>query len=603
MVRTSITIGGSEISNNEFTSVSISQSVGGHHSFMISLKQDAVRGVLKEKVESWIGQPVVIGVAYKKEKEIGKSTVAKTFQGVVTAMGLSRQRGTAELVVRGESPTIILDDGPHTRSFTKKGLQEIVDEVMKPYTDDKLLPRETEPKNFKDPLDYCVQYKESNFTFLARLANRYGEWFYYDGLKMYFGKPPEEDAISLDFGEDSLNHFDISVAALPAKFEMRGYDYLKPKDNSSLSAEAPQSTKSSDLGKQVIDLAKQKLYTQMMPSVSLQTAFEKGEFVNIVERREQINLDETVILTGFSRNPKLKIGAKIKVKDNVIGESYGEFIITDISHDIGQGGDYNNSFKAVPTEVTTPPLTAMPNPPFCEMQLAKVTNVKDEKSLGRIKVKFLWQVGSEEESPWLRVASPYTGKNKGFYIIPEVDDHVLVAFENNNPNKPYVLTGMYSEEAKPEWFDAENNIKGFKSKGKNQWKFDDKNKSILIDAPSTITMSAGDKINLKTGGGEDSEINIDAGDGTINVNAKSINIVAGKDISAEAAELINLISQDAANLHGANSATVNSNQETTVKAKTKTVVSSDAEISVEGAKIAINGSALVEIVAAMVKIN
>jgi len=601
MIRTSITIGGNRIYDTEFTSVSISQSVGGHHTFMISLKQDAARGVLMEKAESWIGQPVIIGVDNKKEEEIAFSTVTEIFKGVVTVMGLARRRGTAELMVRGESPTVILDDGPHTRSFTDKGLQEIVDEVMLPYKKVFPKPPETEPKNFTKPLDYCVQYKESNFTFLARLANRYGEWFYYDGLNMYFGKPPEEDAISLDFGEDSLNHFDISVAALPAKFEMRGYDYLKPKPNYSLSAEAPQSTKSSDLGTKVIDIAKQKLYTQV-PSVSLQTAFEEGEFDNIVERREQINLDETVILSGFSRNPKLKIGAKIEVNDDVIGESYGEFIITDISHDIGQAGDYNNSFKAVPAEVTTPPLTAMPNPPFCEMQLAKVTNVADEGSLGRIKVKFLWQEDSEEESPWIRVASPYTGKNKGFYITPEVKDHVLVAFENNNPNKPYVLTGMYSEEAKPEWFDTKNRFKGFKSKGKNQWKFDDKNKSISISAPSTITMSAGDKINLKTGGGGDSEVNIEVGDGTVNISAKSVNVVAAEDVNVEAAEVINLISQDAANLHGASSANVNAG-EVTVSSTDKTTVSSDTEVGVEGIKVGISGSAEVDISGAIVKIN
>lgn len=528
MIRTSITIGGNRIYDTEFTNVSISQSVGGHHSFTISLKQDAAAGVLMEKAESWIGQPIVIGVDNKKEEEIAFSTVTEIFKGVVTGMGLGRQRGTAELVVKGESPTIILDDGPHTRSFTNKGLQEIVDEVMKPYNDAFPEAPETEPKNFTDPLDYCVQYKESNFTFLARLANRYGEWFYYDGLNMYFGKPPEEDTISLNFGEDSLNHFDISVAALPAKFEMRGYDYLT---HEPLTTEAPESTASNELGEKVIDIAKQKIYTQV-PSVSLQTAFEKGEFENLVKRREQINLDETVILTGFSRNPQLKVGAKIEINDDEIGEYYGEFIITDISHSIGQAGDYSNSFKAIPAEVTTPPLTAMPNPPFCETQLAEVTSVEDEDGLGRIKVKFLWQEGSEEESPWLRVASPYTGKDKGFYITPEVEDNVLVAFENNNPNKPYVLTSMYSGDAVPELFDAKNNFKGIKSKGQNQIKFDDDEQSTLIYAPTNITVNAGNEITINVGG---SKITINENE--ININTKIISIVATDSLSISSASV------------------------------------------------------------------
>jgi len=528
MIRTSITIGGKRIYDNDFTSVSISQSVGGHHSFTISLKQDAVSGVLMEKTDSWIGQPIIIGVDNTKEEDIAFSTVTEVFKGVVTAMGLSRQRGTAELVVKGASPTIMLDDGPHTRSFTNKGVQEIVDEVMKPYNDAFPEAPETEPKNFTDPLDYCVQYKESNFTFLTRLANRYGEWFYYDGLNMYFGKPPEEDAIPLDFGEDSLDFFDISVVALPAKFEMRGYDYLK---HEPLSIQAPQSTKSSELGEKVIGIAKQKIYTQV-PSVSLQTAFEKGEFENLVKRREQINLDETVILNGSSRNPKLKIGAKIDVNDDVVGEAYGEFIIIDISHTIGQAGDYNNFFKAIPVEVTTPPLTGMPNPPFCETQLAEVTSVEDEDGLGRIKVKFLWQEGSEEESPWLRVASPYTGKDKGFYITPEVEDNVLVAFENNNPNKPYVLTSMYSGGAVPELFDAKNNFKGIKSKGQNQIKFDDDEQSTTIYAPTNITVNAGDTITLNV---DDSKIIITKNE--ISINTKIISIVATDSLTISSSSI------------------------------------------------------------------
>ena len=44
-------------------------------------------------------------------------------------------------------------------------------------------------------------------------------------------------------------------------------------------------------------------------------------------------------------------------------------------------------------------------------------------------------------------------------------DQVLVAFENNNADKPYVLSGMYHGGAKPEWFNGENNIKGFKNQG------------------------------------------------------------------------------------------------------------------------------------------
>ena len=143
--------------------------------------------------------------------------------------------------------------------------------------------------------------------------------------------------------------------------------------------------------------------------------------------------------------------------------------------------------------------------PVCLPQLAKVTDVSDPKKLGRVKVKFPWQNG-EEKSPWIRVATPYSGSDKGFYIIPEIDDQVLVAFENNNPEKPYVQSSMYHGGAKPEYFESKNKVKGFKSKGNNEWKFDDASGKIDINAPKEInlkskkiTLTGSEEIFLKSG--------------------------------------------------------------------------------------------------------
>ncbi|WP_198404755.1 contractile injection system protein, VgrG/Pvc8 family [Porphyromonas gingivalis] len=39
-------------------------------------------------------------------------------------------------------------------------------------------------------MPYCVQYNESDFSFISRLAKRYGEFFYYNGLQLIFGNTP-----------------------------------------------------------------------------------------------------------------------------------------------------------------------------------------------------------------------------------------------------------------------------------------------------------------------------------------------------------------------------------------------------------------------------
>lgn len=577
VVRTSIIIGGTRLQDTQFTGVFLRQTIGWHHNFEIRLRQDASKGVLPKKAKDWIGKPIQIGIDLKPDEKLALSPIPDVFKGIVTSVGLARRSGAAELVVKGQSPTLAADDGAHCRSFSEKTLQEIVDEVIKDYKD--AFPEEptVAPKAFTKSIPYTVQYKESNFAFLARMANRYGEWFYYDGLELFFGKPSGGSPIKLDFNEKSLIDFDISVRAIPAKFEMRGYDYVK---HETLQEEATQSAPTSALGKDVMDISTGQIYPQKT-STAVNVDLDKDVLKNLAQRMEQVLADEIVVLTGSSRNPKLKVGIQIEVSDQEIGENYGTYVITNLSHDIMQGGAYTNHFEAIPVEVATPPLSTLPDPPFCETQLAKVTDVDDEKSLGRIRVKFLWQEGSEEKTPWIRVASPYTGKDKGFYIIPEVDDQVLVAFENNHPDKPYVLAGMYNGEAKPEWFDPKNKFKGFKSKEKNELKFDDKEKSITISAPNSITLSAGKEVTIKTGGKGNSSITVDAGQGTITVIAKTIKIgEKGKTttINASADSTISIDSTTTATLKG---------QSTEVKGTTVDVNGSGA-VTVKGATVKLN---------------
>ncbi|WP_282057310.1 phage baseplate assembly protein V, partial [Maribacter luteus] len=62
----------------------------------------------------------------------------------------------------------------------------------------------------------------------------------------------------------------------------------------------------------------------------------------------------------------------------------------------------------------------------------------DPNGLGRIKVQFPWQKPMGTSTPWIKMATPYSGSGKGFYFIPEKDEEVLVGFEGDNPEKPFV---------------------------------------------------------------------------------------------------------------------------------------------------------------------
>jgi uncharacterized protein involved in type VI secretion and phage assembly len=72
-----------------------------------------------------------------------------------------------------------------------------------------------------------------------------------------------------------------------------------------------------------------------------------------------------------------------------------------------------------------------------------VTNNKDPNGLGRIKVKY---PGMDEldESPWVRLAAPMAGQQRGFYALPEINDEVLIAFEQGDIHRPYMVGMLWN---------------------------------------------------------------------------------------------------------------------------------------------------------------
>src|SRR5262249_30082524 len=65
--------------------------------------------------------------------------------------------------------------------------------------------------------------------------------------------------------------------------------------------------------------------------------------------------------------------------------------------------------------------------------------------LGRVKVKFDWLDDSENESWWARTVILGGAANRGIDFPPEVNDEVLVVFENGDFSRPYVLGGLYNQ--------------------------------------------------------------------------------------------------------------------------------------------------------------
>ena len=135
-----------------------------------------------------------------------------------------------------------------------------------------------------------------------------------------------------------------------------------------------------------------------------------------------------------------------------------------------------------------------------------VTNITDPLGWGRIKIKFPW-LNDEIESHWARIAQPYAGKGRGSFWLPEINDEVVVVFENGDPNHPYILGGVWNgKDSVPHDGNggSGNNFKVWRTRNNHQIIFEDTpgnekitlvdgegERQLVIDVPAdTITLTA-----------------------------------------------------------------------------------------------------------------
>jgi len=181
------------------------------------------------------------------------------------------------------------------------------------------------------------------------------------------------------------------------------------------------------------------------------------------------------ICAGSTVRADLHLGSHFKIKDffdkdnNKAGYyDHDELLVCKIVHAASVEGNYRNEFIAIPAKSKFPPYFNSDLFPVARAQRAKVIDNKDPEKLGRIRVQFLWQQEQDDTliTPWIRIAQPHGGENKGFYFIPEINEEVMVGFENGNAEKPFVTGTLFHGKQPPgeKWPNDTNDIKAIRTR-------------------------------------------------------------------------------------------------------------------------------------------
>ncbi len=157
-----------------------------------------------------------------------------------------------------------------------------------------------------------------------------------------------------------------------------------------------------------------------------------------------------------------------------------------------------------------------------------VTNNEDPDDQGRVKIKYPW-LSAGEESPWARIATPLGGKERGLFFLPEVEDEVLVIFEQGDITRPYILGGLWGGTDLPPAADGNGRDKKIlKTKSGHIIRLDDtggaeKIEIIGKDAKDTIVIDAANNtITLKS----DKDLVFEAPNGKVSITAKEVEVVS-----------------------------------------------------------------------------
>jgi uncharacterized protein involved in type VI secretion and phage assembly len=77
-----------------------------------------------------------------------------------------------------------------------------------------------------------------------------------------------------------------------------------------------------------------------------------------------------------------------------------------------------------------------------------VTNNNDPDKVGRVRVKYP-SLSDNQEGAWARVATHSAGNQRGIFMLPQVNDEVVVAFENGDARRPVVIGALFNGRDKP----------------------------------------------------------------------------------------------------------------------------------------------------------
>ncbi|MCI0329974.1 MAG: type VI secretion system tip protein VgrG [candidate division Zixibacteria bacterium] len=359
-----------------------------------------------------------------------------------------------------------------SRIFQKKTVQDIAKEVLEaagvPSSRFRFALKRSLPAR-----EYCVQYRESDWSFVSRLLEEDGIFYFFEQKDketvLVMGDSPDavvaieapekipyREPATMAPGKEAVYEFRFAQELKSGKAALKDYNFTRPDVLIEGEAKAARDDKL-----EIYDYPGYYVVSET-GGASDAEKFKSGDLTALGKDLAQIRLDEEQATRrraeGASLCRRFLPGFFFELADH--SRFSGKYLLVSVTHSASQPAvpsagapkiTYENRFACIPKEVVFRPARLTPKPVVKGVQNAWVTGPKGEEiytdSYGRVKVQFPWdRQGKKDDksSSWVRVSSLWAGKGWGGIYIPRIGQEVLVDFLEGDPDRPIIVGRVYN---------------------------------------------------------------------------------------------------------------------------------------------------------------
>jgi type VI secretion system secreted protein VgrG len=432
----------------------------------------------------------------------------REFNGIVTAFALVRAASTKPnrpaLYRATVRPRLwLLTRASHCRFFHQMTVPDIIGKVLSGYHIDYV----NKCSGQYPGLEHCAQYRESDFDFVSRLAEREGIYYYFEhsggrhtmvltDSSQVHAPAPHCESVSFHAASSAPLEYECVYAwsaggeVASGIAEVNDYDFEKPAQS------AQQGLLARALRHERFDPAVYVTQEHGIGYVRHEDADRRAKaHVDAHEAaNDRVSARTTargiwpggiVALTGHPVNAQnreyLVVSADYAVKSDIYLSTH--------EHD-ATAPVFDCAFTAVHRDTAFRAARSTPRARVAGPQTAVVVGPEGEEihtdRYGRIKVQFHWEQFAPPSAEyalqraWVRVAQPWAGQRFGAFFLPRVGQEVLVEFIEGDPDRPLVMGSVHNAQQMPPYAlpaqSARTTLKSNSTKGGdgfNEMRFDD----------------------------------------------------------------------------------------------------------------------------------